>query len=140
MNGDLAQFEEPILKLRRQIEELSALEGEAAKPAEIAELQQQLTKVSTEIYANLTPWQKTLVARHPQRPYTLDFIAFLFRTSPRSTAIATSPTIPRSWPVSRGFAATPAASSAIRRGETPKRRSSATSVSRGRRDFAKRCG
>jgi acetyl-CoA carboxylase carboxyl transferase subunit alpha len=79
MNGDLAQFEEPILKLRRQIEELSALEGDAARPAEIAELQQQLTKVSTEIYANLTPWQKTLVARHPQRPYTLDFIAFLFQ-------------------------------------------------------------
>lgn len=78
MNGDLAQFEEPILKLRRQIEELSALEGEAAKPAEIAELQEQLTKVSTEIYSNLTPWQKTLVARHAQRPYTLDFIAFLF--------------------------------------------------------------
>lgn len=78
MNGDSAQFEEPILKLRRQIEELSALEGEAAKPAEIAELQLQLTKVSTEIYANLTPWQKTLVARHAQRPYTLDFVAFLF--------------------------------------------------------------
>ena len=78
MNGDPAQFEEPILKLRRQIEELSALEGEAAKPAEIAELQVQLTKVSTEIYSNLTPWQKTLVARHAQRPYTLDFIAFLF--------------------------------------------------------------
>jgi len=78
MNGDLTQFEEPILKLKRQIEELSALEGESAKPAEIAELQQQLTKVSTEIYANLTPWQKTLVARHPQRLYTLDFIASLF--------------------------------------------------------------
>ena len=78
MNGDQTQFEEPILKLKRQIEELSALEGESAKPAEIAELQQQLTKVSTEIYANLTPWQKTLVARHPQRPYTLDFIASLF--------------------------------------------------------------
>ena len=78
MNGDPTQFEEPILKLKRQIEELSALEGESAKPAEIAELQQQLTKVSTEIYSNLTPWQKTLVARHPQRPYTLDFIASLF--------------------------------------------------------------
>ncbi len=78
MNADQTQFEEPILKLKRQIEELSALEGESAKPAEIAELQQQLTKVSTEIYANLTPWQKTLVARHPQRPYTLDFIASLF--------------------------------------------------------------
>ncbi|MGZ5494451.1 MAG: acetyl-CoA carboxylase carboxyltransferase subunit alpha, partial [Thermoanaerobaculia bacterium] len=41
-------------------------------------LRQQLTKVSNEIYANLTPWQKTLVARHPLRPYTLDFISYLF--------------------------------------------------------------
>ena len=78
MNGDLAQFEEPILNLRRRIEELSALEGESARPAEIAELQTELTKVSREIYSKLTPWQKTLVARHPQRPYTLDFIGFLF--------------------------------------------------------------
>jgi acetyl-CoA carboxylase carboxyl transferase subunit alpha len=78
MNGDGANFEEPILKLRRQIEELSAMEGEPARTAEIAKLQQQLTKVSDEIYANLTPWQKTLVARHPQRPYTLDFISHLF--------------------------------------------------------------
>src|SRR5712691_11145090 len=78
MNGDLAQFEQPILKIRRQIEELSAMEAEPARQAEIAELQRQLTKVSVEIYANLTPWQKTLVARHAQRPYTLDFIAHLF--------------------------------------------------------------
>jgi acetyl-CoA carboxylase carboxyl transferase subunit alpha len=75
---DLAQFEEPILKIKRQIEELSAMEAEPARQAEIAELQQQLTKLSVEIYSNLTPWQKTLVARHPQRPYTLDFIAPLF--------------------------------------------------------------
>ncbi|HEY8182172.1 MAG TPA: acetyl-CoA carboxylase carboxyltransferase subunit alpha [Thermoanaerobaculia bacterium] len=78
MSGDLAQFEEPILKIKRQIEELSALEAEPARQAEIAELQLQLTKLSVEIYSNLTPWQKTLVARHPQRPYTLDFIAPLF--------------------------------------------------------------
>lgn len=54
------------------------METEPSRQAEITELQLKLTKVSTEIYANLTPWQKTLVARHPQRPYTLDFIAFLF--------------------------------------------------------------
>ncbi len=78
MNGDPMQFEEPIVRLRRQIEELSAMEAEPARQAEIAELQQKLTKVSSEIYGNLTPWQKTLVARHPQRPYTLDFIALLF--------------------------------------------------------------
>jgi acetyl-CoA carboxylase carboxyl transferase subunit alpha len=78
MNGDPMQFEEPIVRLRRQIEELSAMEAEPARQAEITELQQKLTKVSAEIYSNLTPWQKTLVARHAQRPYTLDFIASLF--------------------------------------------------------------
>ena len=78
MNGDPTQFEEPILKIRRQIEELAAMEVEPARQAEIAELQKKLTKVSTEIYASLTPWQKTLVARNGQRPYTLDYISFLF--------------------------------------------------------------
>lgn len=78
MNGDPMHFEEPILTIRRQIEELAAMESEPAREAEIAELRQKLTKVSHEIYSKLTPWQKTLVARHPQRPYTLDFIGFLF--------------------------------------------------------------
>lgn len=77
MSADPTQFEEPILRIRRRIDELSAMEAEPAIQTEIAELQQKLTKVSDEIYANLTPWQKTLVARHPQRPYTLDFINLL---------------------------------------------------------------
>jgi len=68
-------FEEPILQLRRQIEEVSASEGD---PARLADLQEKLTKVAQEIYSGLTPWQKTLVARHPQRPYSLDFIGALF--------------------------------------------------------------
>jgi acetyl-CoA carboxylase carboxyl transferase subunit alpha len=77
MSADAA-FEEPILRLRRQIEELSTQESEPARQLEIDELRQKLNKVSTEIYANLTPWQKTLVARHPLRPYTLDFINAIF--------------------------------------------------------------
>ncbi|MEK6372343.1 MAG: acetyl-CoA carboxylase carboxyltransferase subunit alpha [Acidobacteriota bacterium] len=75
MNGDPTQFEEPILRLRRQIEEATAAD---ADPETVAELQRKLTKTAAEIFANLTPWQKTLVARHPQRPYTLDFIGSLF--------------------------------------------------------------
>jgi acetyl-CoA carboxylase carboxyl transferase subunit alpha len=75
MSADPSQFEEPINAIRRQIEELSAAQADSAK---IEELQRKLTKTTTEIYANLTPWQKTLVARHPQRPYTLDFISVLF--------------------------------------------------------------
>lgn len=78
VNSDASNFEEPLLQLRRRIDELSALEAEPAREAEIVELRQKLTKLSQEIYSKLTPWQKTLVARHPLRPYTLDFIAFLF--------------------------------------------------------------
>ncbi|HEX9986400.1 MAG TPA: acetyl-CoA carboxylase carboxyltransferase subunit alpha [Thermoanaerobaculia bacterium] len=77
MSADPQQFEEPILRIRRQIEELTALDAEPARVAEIAQLHEKLNRVSTEIYANLTPWQKTLVARHPQRPYSLDFISHL---------------------------------------------------------------
>jgi acetyl-CoA carboxylase carboxyl transferase subunit alpha len=75
MNPDPTQFEEPILQLRRRIEETAAAEGD---PSQLAALEAELTKLADEIYANLTPWQKTLVARHPQRPYTLDFISYLF--------------------------------------------------------------
>jgi acetyl-CoA carboxylase carboxyl transferase subunit alpha len=75
MSLDPAQFEEPLLQLRRQIEEATAAEGD---PAQLAALQAELTKVADQIFGNLTPWQKTLVARHPQRPYTLDFISYLF--------------------------------------------------------------
>jgi acetyl-CoA carboxylase carboxyl transferase subunit alpha len=75
MNPDPTQFEEPILQLRRRIEETAAAEGD---PSQVAALEAELTKLADEIFANLTPWQKTLVARHPQRPYTLDFIGYLF--------------------------------------------------------------
>ncbi|HXH91793.1 MAG TPA: acetyl-CoA carboxylase carboxyltransferase subunit alpha [Thermoanaerobaculia bacterium] len=75
MSLDPAQFEEPINQLRRQIEEATAAERD---PAQVVALQAELTKVADEIFGNLTPWQKTLVARHPLRPYTLDFISYLF--------------------------------------------------------------
>jgi acetyl-CoA carboxylase carboxyl transferase subunit alpha len=77
MSADPMHFEEPILRIRRRIDELSAVDAEPDAQAEITELQQKLTKVSREIYSKLTPWQKTLVARHPQRPYTLDYIGLL---------------------------------------------------------------
>jgi acetyl-CoA carboxylase carboxyl transferase subunit alpha len=70
-------FEEPILKLRRRIEELSALPDDATHRRELERLREKLEKVSREIYASLSPWQKTLVARHPARPYTLDYVQSL---------------------------------------------------------------
>ena len=77
MNGEDGQFEEPILRLRQRIEELSALPDDASHRKEIERLREKVERVSREIYASLTPWQKTLVARHPARPYTLDYIGAL---------------------------------------------------------------
>ncbi|HTO77778.1 MAG TPA: acetyl-CoA carboxylase carboxyltransferase subunit alpha [Thermoanaerobaculia bacterium] len=77
MNSEDGNFEEPILKLRRRIEELSALPDDASHRREVEKLQEKLEKLSREIYANLSPWQKTLVARHPARPYALDYIQAL---------------------------------------------------------------
>lgn len=78
MSGDPMQFEEPILQLRRQIQDLSQPDGETNNDPEVAELRKKLNRVSEEIYANISPWQRTLVARHPLRPYTLDYVNLLF--------------------------------------------------------------
>jgi acetyl-CoA carboxylase carboxyl transferase subunit alpha len=77
VDGDNGNFEEPILRLRRRIEELSALPDDANHRREVDKLREKLDRVSREIYASLTPWQKTLVARHPGRPYPLDYIEAL---------------------------------------------------------------
>ncbi len=77
MNSEDGQFEEPMQRLRRRIEELSALPDDAAHRREIEKLREKLDRVSREIYASLTPWQQTLVARHPARPYPLDYVQAL---------------------------------------------------------------
>lgn len=77
MTSDPNQFEQPIQELRRQIDELSS-SPEPSAVARIDELQRQLNRISDEVYSNLSPWQKTLVARNPGRPYTLDFVSHLF--------------------------------------------------------------
>ena len=77
MNSENGDFEEPILRLRRRLEELAALPDDAAHRREIEKVREKLDRVSREIYSGLTPWQKTLVARHPARPYPLDYIQAL---------------------------------------------------------------
>jgi acetyl-CoA carboxylase carboxyl transferase subunit alpha len=72
-----ANFEEPLVKVRRRIEELSAMPDDAGHRREIEKLKVKLERLSREIYANLNPWQKTLVARHPNRPYMLDYVSAL---------------------------------------------------------------
>jgi acetyl-CoA carboxylase carboxyl transferase subunit alpha len=68
------EFDEPILELKRRIEELSSIPPTRERKDELAKLKLRLVKVTEEIYANLEPWQIAQVARHPQRPYTLDYI------------------------------------------------------------------
>ena len=69
-------FEKPILELEQKIEELAGL-GNPALDDEIASLREKLDAVRRQVYSQLDPWQKTQVARHPRRPYTLDFVGGL---------------------------------------------------------------
>ena len=80
MKTTFLDFEQPIAELEQRIEELRFVQDDSA--VDISEEIQRLTKKSQaltkEIYAKLTPWQVAQVARHPQRPYTLDYVAMLF--------------------------------------------------------------
>ncbi|MBX2833019.1 MAG: acetyl-CoA carboxylase carboxyltransferase subunit alpha [Rhodospirillales bacterium] len=73
-------FEKPIAELEGKIEELRHLTGndEVNITDEVARLQDKLNKLLQSTYGKLTPWQKTQVARHPDRPHFTDYIANLF--------------------------------------------------------------
>src|SRR3712207_2226710 len=73
-------FEKPVAELEAKVEELRALgEGEDAVAIadDVARLEAKAAAALKELYANLTPWQKTQVARHPQRPHFADYCAAL---------------------------------------------------------------
>jgi acetyl-CoA carboxylase carboxyl transferase subunit alpha len=73
-------FEKPIAEIESKIEELSALaesSGADAMGVELTRLKQKSTKQLEEIYAKLDPWQKTMVARHPDRPHFSDYLGAL---------------------------------------------------------------
>lgn len=73
-------FEKPILELENKVAELKALQQNGKGPQiadEIAKLEQKAKAALVDTYQKLTPWQKTLVARHPERPHSLDFITAL---------------------------------------------------------------
>jgi acetyl-CoA carboxylase carboxyl transferase subunit alpha len=73
-----ADFEAPLVALQKRIDELAKWPGDRAKEQETRRLREELDAQRREVYAKLTPWQKTLVARHPHRPYTLDYVQALF--------------------------------------------------------------
>ena len=71
-------LEQPILDLEKRIEELSGIPGQEDRAPEIERLRQELRDLRGDIYSRLSAWQKTQVARHPKRPYPLDYIPLLF--------------------------------------------------------------
>jgi acetyl-CoA carboxylase carboxyl transferase subunit alpha len=73
-----ADFETPLQALQKRIDELARWPGDRAKEQEARRLRGELDALRREVYAKLTPWQKTLVARQPNRPYTLDYVQALF--------------------------------------------------------------
>jgi acetyl-CoA carboxylase carboxyl transferase subunit alpha len=79
MAVNFLDFEQPIAELEAKIEELGHVtsDSEVNIQDEIARLQAKSRQLTTTIFASLTPWQITQLARHPQRPYTLDYISMI---------------------------------------------------------------
>src|SRR6185312_6722709 len=74
------EFEQPIAELETKIEELRYVQNESAVDIseEIDRLSKKSLQLTKDVYSSLTPWQVTQIARHPQRPYTLDYISEIF--------------------------------------------------------------
>ena len=70
-------FEEPLVELRRRIEELEAYPEGSGHRKEIGRLEKELLRQTRQVYHGLSRWQKTLVARHDERPHTLDYVGEL---------------------------------------------------------------
>jgi len=80
MRNTFLDFEQPLAELEAKIEQLRFVQTDSAVDIsdEVNRLQQKSQSLAKSIYARLTPWQTALVARHPQRPYTLDYVREIF--------------------------------------------------------------
>ena len=80
MKTTFLDFEQPIAELESKIEELRFVQDDSVLDIseEISRLQKKSQELTKAVYAKLTPWQISQVARHPQRPYTLDYIKSIF--------------------------------------------------------------
>ncbi len=78
-HGQVLDFERPLVELRQKIAELrGSSEGNVAITREVEGLEGHLQKLEAEVFNSLTAWQKVQLARHPKRPYTLDYIGHVF--------------------------------------------------------------
>ena len=80
MNLNFLEFEQPIAELEAKIDELHYVSGDTDIniSEEVGKLKAKSRELTESIFANLTPWQISQLARHPQRPYTMDYIVRLF--------------------------------------------------------------
>jgi acetyl-CoA carboxylase carboxyl transferase subunit alpha len=80
MSVNFLEFERPIAELETKIDELRNVSDDADVNVneEVSRLQSKSRQLTEQIFSSLTPWQISQLARHPQRPYTLDYIGYLF--------------------------------------------------------------
>jgi len=80
MKTSFLDFEQPMADLEAKIEQLRFVQDDSAVDIseEISRLEQKGAQLTKDLYAKLTPWQIAMVARHPQRPYTLDYLGRIF--------------------------------------------------------------
>ena len=74
MSKNVLEFEKPIIELEHKIEEMRALSDSLDISNEIGKLEKKVNELRTSVYKNLTRWQIVQIARHPERPYSLDYI------------------------------------------------------------------
>ncbi len=135
-------FEKPIAELESKVEELrevAARDGGVSITEEVTRLEQKADQALKDLYAGLTPWQKTLVARHPGRPHTLDYIAQLLEDF---TPLAGDRVFGEDEPLSAasaGSAARASASWAMSAATRPRPASGTISAWRAPRATARRC-
>src|SRR3954468_17793612 len=73
-------FEKPVVELERKIDELRGLAAGSVKfDDEIKTLEKKAKKLQAQIFSELSPWQKTQLSRHPNRPYTRDYVDRVFK-------------------------------------------------------------
>ena len=74
MAKNVLDFEKPVIELEKKIDEMRKYEGHLNISEEIKTLEEKVYQLKKNIYDNLTRWQRVQLARHPERPYTLDYI------------------------------------------------------------------
>lgn len=80
MAAHVLPFEKPVVDLVTRVRELRALAEQDKKlEGELRRLEEKAGKLARELFADLSPWQKVQLCRHPNRPYTLDYIGYLFQ-------------------------------------------------------------